>query len=89
MGSEPRFGPQVKKEKGVRHMVFGHSNLGKGNRTPEFEGVTFVNADQGAGKREGKPIKTASVAEIDTKGGEKPRTGTVVMKMSEVEKDKK
>jgi len=78
---------RLKKEKGVEQVVFGHSDLGKDNRIHLYEGVTFTNVDQGAGKRKGKAITTASGAFVDPKGKAKAITGTAVMKRNEVKKD--
>ncbi len=36
------------RSRNIKRFVFGHSDLGRGNRVVEVEGVEFVNVDQGA-----------------------------------------
>ena len=54
------------KELGINRVVFGHSDLGHGNRKIEIEGVLFINTDQSSGKRGRTTVNGAVLGEDRT-----------------------
>ncbi len=85
---DPELVRELREKRGVDKIVFGHSNLGKGMRVHELEGVTFFNVDQGAGKRKGKPIDKVSgaIMEVGDDGKARVKGGTQIVDMRNIQK---
>lgn len=72
---------RIKEEMGINRVVFGHSDLGKGQRIIEIKGVQFINVDQSALKGGKQTISAAAIPRAGRKSG-RVITGTEMFNLN-------